>query len=1182
MPVLKKLLVVFLLLSSLGFGYAENDPFATLNMNDVEQSGLASDDELNPLQGFEPTDEERDALAPQLRELVQRYSGDFELGSSWEEFINSENNFGISLNFLLNQEIDVLSEFNTIVASGIFQGLDLSSVDEEEFLANKNKLAGEVNFEDKKEELEDQIQRLKEGDTSYSAETLAASIRPLQKEYWEVLEKIKIERRFRRPSLKQAVSNINNLGSNIRNFFTKGQALEAASIAGYCQGVRSAGSGANAIIKTLVENMASMLGLAESAEIDRDEKAKYVQVMALSWLLSRPEIELALKLKQRIDVNNQTGDDGLTNNQRKVYRAFASRLGATVNFAFDQKYSGQGWEFTMQDAGLPLTVPAEGQSTNIRIYTVFTRYNETFLQYEPKLIAGVQFGVTTAIAKLDAAAELLRSNGQQVPETWEIQRNKMETLAGELDPEKENSLAFFCKQKLDGIVSLLNDNGVTKIGDVTVDAAFVQALKSKEDIAALMKALSKEMENKPVEAIEAEAEKLSGLMQDYFKLRIQCVAVYLGAGEAQSKIMRAATEILNSDLQDAVQMRSFLIDWIQKYDSEHTDRTYATVVKEMAEAVKLYYKDKAQAEDETVTPLTRFERMNSAVFEDPAEGICQKLFTAECAAMKLDDEKIAALDGVSVTDELSTEAEKQLISFAGYEFLRKDKIKKEEEQDTRKVFYSGLGGEEFDFTLANLLDYPQSADARDPQQPVSIYNALKELLDHFSKFQENLLLILKAELAKNCIQVEGDQTNLTASQDLGALDFTFPGSTILFEFDKPARDGVDSFVFDSKSKSVMSSNIPAIINVLAKPIADDGLPIKTYMDKIVIEGHTDKMGEDSYNQSLSERRAQVVRNFVMKPENLGGYDVAASGISFAVKGFGETYALGEGNHAPSRRVIFKLKLKGEAFANTYSIANVQAVHQHALSLKDWYQNTVQGQEANYYQACRVDGADEVQDEPEESIEEELQTKTDAECTDKDGNVLQQCVNDKCGWNRYEPSTGNKNSIYFYAYARDSRVCEFTPNGFTPVGSSDWEENTNWKKQFSVATKNVHNKDINLVVRKLVAIENGSDKYLAVLLPQSSWWKQMSETDCTALYCTAGGGNATKAIDIVRNVIKDNASARELIPEMTNLTYYGEFNGEGTYPIGNGYPTNSEEDRFRGMFYYENGGWYRRLIYKVAQ
>lgn len=48
-----------------------------------------------------------------------------------------------------------------------------------------------------------------------------------------------------------------------------------------------------------------------------------------------------------------------------------------------------------------------------------------------------------------------------------------------------------------------------------------------------------------------------------------------------------------------------------------------------------------------------------------------------------------------------------------------------------------------------------------------------------------------------------------------------------------------------------------------------------------IEGHTDSKGDDAYNQGLSERRAQAVRDWFVNVAGLRD-------VSFATKGFGES------------------------------------------------------------------------------------------------------------------------------------------------------------------------------------------------------------------------------------------------------------------------------------------------------
>lgn len=50
---------------------------------------------------------------------------------------------------------------------------------------------------------------------------------------------------------------------------------------------------------------------------------------------------------------------------------------------------------------------------------------------------------------------------------------------------------------------------------------------------------------------------------------------------------------------------------------------------------------------------------------------------------------------------------------------------------------------------------------------------------------------------------------------------------------------------------------------------------------VTIEGHTDGKGKDDYNQRLSERRAQAVRDWFVKQGGLGS-------MKFSTRGFGKT------------------------------------------------------------------------------------------------------------------------------------------------------------------------------------------------------------------------------------------------------------------------------------------------------
>jgi OOP family OmpA-OmpF porin len=77
--------------------------------------------------------------------------------------------------------------------------------------------------------------------------------------------------------------------------------------------------------------------------------------------------------------------------------------------------------------------------------------------------------------------------------------------------------------------------------------------------------------------------------------------------------------------------------------------------------------------------------------------------------------------------------------------------------------------------------------------------------------------------------------------------------------------------------------------------------------QIEIDGYTDSIGTDAYNQGLSERRANIVEQY------LTSHGIDSSRIT-AVKGFGETNPIDTNKTAAgrqrNRRVEFKVEGQG--------------------------------------------------------------------------------------------------------------------------------------------------------------------------------------------------------------------------------------------------------------------------------
>ncbi len=124
------------------------------------------------------------------------------------------------------------------------------------------------------------------------------------------------------------------------------------------------------------------------------------------------------------------------------------------------------------------------------------------------------------------------------------------------------------------------------------------------------------------------------------------------------------------------------------------------------------------------------------------------------------------------------------------------------------------------------------------------------------------------------------------------------GEGIVVEFSSNILFGFDESNLSNEAKI----NLDKLVTVL-----------NSYADTdIEVQGHTDSKGSESYNQTLSEQRAGVVRNYLV-----------SNGINqrrFSIKGFGETLPKYENDTAygrtQNRRVEFMItaneKMRAEA------------------------------------------------------------------------------------------------------------------------------------------------------------------------------------------------------------------------------------------------------------------------------
>ncbi len=101
--------------------------------------------------------------------------------------------------------------------------------------------------------------------------------------------------------------------------------------------------------------------------------------------------------------------------------------------------------------------------------------------------------------------------------------------------------------------------------------------------------------------------------------------------------------------------------------------------------------------------------------------------------------------------------------------------------------------------------------------------------------------------------------------------------------------------FAFNSATVMNESKP-FLNEIGKMLALPGYS----KERLIIEGHTDATGPESYNQSLSEKRAQAVKAYLE-----GHFNVASNRLM--VTGFGESQSLPKISPfaAVNRRVQFR-------------------------------------------------------------------------------------------------------------------------------------------------------------------------------------------------------------------------------------------------------------------------------------
>jgi len=132
------------------------------------------------------------------------------------------------------------------------------------------------------------------------------------------------------------------------------------------------------------------------------------------------------------------------------------------------------------------------------------------------------------------------------------------------------------------------------------------------------------------------------------------------------------------------------------------------------------------------------------------------------------------------------------------------------------------------------------------------------------------------------------------------------GEGITVTFDENNPDGSKAGVYFATNQSVITPNSKLALEKLLKIFAE-------YPEtNILVEGHTDDVGTDSYNLSLSQRRAEAVGNYLKS--------AGLKSSRLTIKWYGETQPKVENsnaeNRALNRRVEFAItaneKMKADA------------------------------------------------------------------------------------------------------------------------------------------------------------------------------------------------------------------------------------------------------------------------------
>lgn len=254
------------------------------------------------------------------------------------------------------------------------------------------------------------------------------------------------------------------------------------------------------------------------------------------------------------------------------------------------------------------------------------------------------------------------------------------------------------------------------------------------------------------------------------------------------------------------------------------------------------------------------------------------------------------------SNELNTSLEKIRLNFEEIDKLKdlllSYELKNKDEEEKNKKLVSKLDEKENFIKLkdSELLQLEQKLieQSKIHQKLVEEFDITKTKIKHLTGIKITVITKLKETL--------GDSINI--DKHSGAIQFS---SNILF--DQGAYKLKDSS--KNELKDILKKYMSAIF---------DNEDIKKYIERIIIEGHTNSDGTYLANLELSQQRALEVMKFlyesdILDKELLTKY-VSASGRSYAdriyVKDSEKMYVNGMEDKNASRRIEIKFMIKNEA------------------------------------------------------------------------------------------------------------------------------------------------------------------------------------------------------------------------------------------------------------------------------